>query len=372
MGIMRKKQVAVIDVESSKITAIVGEQGINKTFIIKAKYTYEYDGFSDGEFFDEEKLKAILLDAVNKLSVVMRKNLHTVYVGVPAAFTNLIVKNSQISFPKKKRIIESDVDALFDAAFVLGAEKDTLINRSAVVYELDDFRLLANPINSYSEILKGRLSFIVCKEYFMQKVVSVIKACGVNNVECISESLSRALYLLDAESRDRISVILDVGYISTTLSIIQGDGIVFEKSFGYGGGYITAALSEKFSLDFQVAEELKKKVNLCAISLSSSDYSEADDGSFYATEDVKNAVLKSLDMLCENVSDTFDECAFSIPEYVPLLITGGGISYLRGAKEHLSSRLEMPVKILTPSVPMMNSPSEATLLSLLNLALEQN
>ena len=45
---MQKKQAAVIDIGSSKITAIVGERGINKTFIIKAKYTYEYDGFADG------------------------------------------------------------------------------------------------------------------------------------------------------------------------------------------------------------------------------------------------------------------------------------------------------------------------------------
>ena len=158
---MQKKQAAIIDVGSSKITAILGEKGINKTFIIKAKYSYEYDGFADGVFFDVQKIKAILLDAVNKLSVVMHGGLNTLYVGVPSEFTSLTVKNSQISFQKKKKITAGDVDALFDAAFVVEAEKNTLINRSAIVYELDDFRLLANPINSYSETLKGKLSFIV-------------------------------------------------------------------------------------------------------------------------------------------------------------------------------------------------------------------
>ena len=52
------------------------------------------------------------------------------------------------------------MDALFEAAFVMASSKYTLINRSAIVYELDDFRRLANPVGSYSEILKGRLSFI--------------------------------------------------------------------------------------------------------------------------------------------------------------------------------------------------------------------
>ena len=43
---MQKKQVAVIDVGSSKITAIIGERGINKTFIIKGRYSFDYDGFA--------------------------------------------------------------------------------------------------------------------------------------------------------------------------------------------------------------------------------------------------------------------------------------------------------------------------------------
>ena len=49
---MQKKQVAVFDIGSSKVTAVIGERGINKTFVIKGRYSYEYDGFADGEFFD--------------------------------------------------------------------------------------------------------------------------------------------------------------------------------------------------------------------------------------------------------------------------------------------------------------------------------
>lgn len=367
---MQKRQAAVIDVGSSSITAIIGEQGLNKTFIVKAKYSYSYEGFSDGVFFEEDNVKEILIDVADKISQVMREKNFTVYVGVPSEFTALTVKSSQISFPKKKKIDEKDIDALFDAAFVISSRNSTLINRSAIVYELDDCRMLANPLGVSSEILKGKLSFIDCNEYFINIVVSVLKNSGIGNVECVSSSLARALYLLDAETRDRIAVILDVGYITTTLSVVQGDGILFEKTFAYGGGYITAALSEKFSLPFNAAEDLKRKVNIC--SLSSAEYVEVEDGKLFSSEDIKNSVLLSLDSLCENVADAFDEFGFSLPEYVPLYITGGGIAYLRGAKEHLSSRTGMPVYILTANIPMMDKPTESTILSLLNIALEQN
>lgn len=368
---MQKKEVAVIDVGSSKITAVVGERGINKTFIIKGRYSYDYDGFDDGVFFGVEKLKRVLIALTEDIKKTCRGTVETVYVGVPGEFTQVIVKDSQISFSKKKKISEDDVDTLFDAAFVLASNKYTLINRSAIVYELDDFRRLANPVGSFSEILKGRLSFIVCSNYFIEAVKPVIEAAGVKNVECVSSALAQALYLVDAETRDRIAVIADVGYITTTLNIVQGDGILYQKSFPYGGGYITAAITEKFSIDFDVAEKLKRKVNLSRINSGTYDLIDGENGEYYGLEDVKNTVNRSLDVLCENISSALENSGYTVPEYVPLMITGGGIAYIRGAKEHVSGRLGCAVEILSPKVPLMDKPTESAILSLMELALEQ-
>lgn len=367
---MQKKEVAMIDVGSSKITAVVGERGINKTFLIKGRYSYEYDGFEDGVFFDVDKLKKVLSRIADDIKSTSRGGADTVYVGVPGDFTKLYVRDSQISFSKKKKIQEEDVDDLFEAAFVMASSKYTLINRSAIVYELDDFRRLANPVGANSEILKGRLSFILCSNYFIEAVKPVLEDAGVKHVECVSSSLAQALYLVDAETRDRIAVIADVGYITTTFTIIQGDGLLYQKSFAYGGGYITAAITEKFSMEFELAEKLKRKVNLSSVN-GVYDLIDGENGEYYAVEDVKKAVLHSLDGLCESISNALESSGYVVPEYVPLMITGGGIAYIRGAKEHLSSRLGCAVEIIAPKVPLMDKPTESTVLSLMELALEQ-
>lgn len=369
---MQKKQVAVIDVGSSQITAVIGERGVNKTFVIKGKFSCDYDGFSDGEFFDKDKLNRILFDLSEKIVSVTRGKINTVYVGVPGEFTTLTVKDSQISFPKKKKITEEDLDTLFDGGFVLGSKKHTLINRSAIVYELDDFRRLANPVGAQSGILKGKLSFVVCDNKFLETVIPPIKAGGIQHVECVSSPLSEALYLVDPETRDRIAVIVDVGYIATTFTVVQGDGILYQKSFGYGGGYITAEISAKFDVDFSLAEKIKRKVNLSSLSTGGA-YSLIDcENEYYNAEEVKASVISSLDSLCESLSDAIDKFNFIIPDYVPLYVTGGGIAYIRGAKEHISNRLGMMVEVIAPKVPLMDSPTEASILSLLDLALEQN
>ena len=232
---MQKKQIAVIDVGSSKITALIGERGINKTFIIKARKDYAYDGYADGEFFDAAGVKRVLFSVAAFITNTVSKREIRVYVGVPGEFTKVTVKNSQISFSGKKRITETDIDALFDSAFVPASAKYSLINRSAIVYELDDYRRLANPIGATSEILKGTLSFIVCSNYFIEIVKNTLRAAGIDEVDCVSSSLAEVMYLLEPETRDRIVMLLDVGYISSTFTLVQGDGILYQRSFAYGG-----------------------------------------------------------------------------------------------------------------------------------------
>ncbi len=367
---MQKKKSAVLDIGSSKITVAIGERGVNRTFLIKARKEIEYDGYAGGEFLSIESLNRALFTA-KEFIFSSQKDVGMVYVGVPGAFTEVVVKDSQISFPKKKKITEEDVDLLFDAAFVIPSAKYTLINRSAVVYELDDYRRLANPVGSMSVILKGKLSFVLCSNYFIEMVKPVLSANGDFDVEFISTSLAEAMFLLEAETRDKTAMLVDVGYISTCFTLIQGDGILYQNSFDYGGGYITAVLAEKYELDFSDAEKLKRKINLTKDETGAFSLVEMD-GKYFPEDEVITLIKNSLDMLCENLSVSIDLSGYAIPEYVPLMITGGGIAYLRGAKEHVSSRVGAITEVIAPSVPMMNKPIESSILSLLDIVFEQN
>ncbi len=365
---MQKKQVAVLDVGSGKITAIVAERGLNKTFIIKSRNDFFYDGYVDGVFLNVDEFKSV----ISKATEFIRKsilNLDVLYVGVPGAFTEVVVKESQISFPRKKKITEEDVDVLFDSAFVPMSKKHTLINRSAVSYELNDYRRLPDPVGEVSEILKGKLSFILCSNYFIELVKSSVKlVCGAS-VEFVSVALAESMYLLSSEERDRIAILLDVGYISSTFSLIQGDGILFQNSFDYGGGYLTGAITETLDVDFDVAEDLKRNINLCKFDGGNFDLMHGTDGQIYTAETVRRAIICGLDTLCENILGSIEKSGFVIPEYVPIFITGGGITFLRGAKEHVSNRLCSTVYITKPQVPIGDKATDSSVLSILDLIL---
>ena len=54
---MNRKSVAALDVESSAVTALIGERGVNNTFVFKGIHTHPYDGFAEAEFFDVRGLQ---------------------------------------------------------------------------------------------------------------------------------------------------------------------------------------------------------------------------------------------------------------------------------------------------------------------------
>ena len=62
---MSRKSVAVLDVRSSEVTVVVGERGVNHTFVFKASKTEPYDGYDESAFFDTEQLSDAIFRAVS-------------------------------------------------------------------------------------------------------------------------------------------------------------------------------------------------------------------------------------------------------------------------------------------------------------------
>ena len=98
---MNRRSVAVLDVESSEVTVIIGERGVNNTFVFKGMKTEKYDGFADAEFFDSEKLSRAVSEALRCVELSCNDKIKEIYVGVPGEFLKVVTMRHMTSFPKK-------------------------------------------------------------------------------------------------------------------------------------------------------------------------------------------------------------------------------------------------------------------------------
>lgn len=369
---MRKNYVAVLDIRSSEVTSVIGERGVNNTFIIKSKYTCSYDGYADGELLDIPSFDSAVSEVIrNTLSSA--GGIKTFYVGVPGEFLKLVNTDSVLTFHSAKKIHRSDIQALGKMCTPPEESKWRTIRHSCLYYVLSDKRKVIDPIGAVSDSLQGKFCFLKCNNAFIACLMDIFKKfTGIQNINLIPMNFAEAMYLVEPENRDECAVLFDLGYISSTYSVICGNGLLFSESFSVGIGHVVFYLMSELDIPFEVASTFLSTINLNAKEKLNSIEQCIFEGKTYSfsTVNLRDKIREGLDGICE----TIEECRASFTgkniDGKPLLITGEGVKTIRGAMDHISGRLVKGVEITSPKVPYYDKPQFASLFSLLDMALQ--
>lgn len=368
---MFKRSVAVLEIGSKNVTCVIAQRGVNGTFIIKSVAEKKYDGFDGGKFFSKKSVSEAIMSVISETSKNVRMRISDLYVGVPGEFSTVRTQNHTLAFNRKKRIGEKEIRELYNW-FTLDKSSDYVITDvSAIYFELDDSRRVLHPQGAKTYKLTGYLSYMLCTKEFQHIVGNTCRTVGVKNIHYISESLAECDYLLNEQQKEYPRVLIDCGYLTTNVCVAYGGGVLFQKAFSYGGGYITASLIDAFDIGLDFAEKLKRTINLGFDVKSTQKYTVTlnDDFIVVPIEKANLTARAYLDELAGQISNLLTEWHIECDRNVPAALTGGGISYMRGAKELLASRLDSGIFIVVPPVPAMNLPDKSACLSLLDRAL---
>ncbi|MBE5744466.1 MAG: hypothetical protein E7358_07165, partial [Clostridiales bacterium] len=288
--------VATLNIGSADVTLTVAERSVNGAFFFRASETVKYYSYFDGEFYDIKRLEVEIIklfnDLINNSDV---SKISTVYVGVPGEFSKVISKNYKITFGKPKKITQADVCYLYDKAYQDDDTEYKIAHRSAVYYVLDNYKT-HEPIGKKAISLSARVSYGLVINHFVEVVNSILKKAGVTDVKYILQDYADARYLFTLSERDACKLLINVGYSTSSLSIVCGDGLLHSKAFPLGGGMISAYLSEGLECDYEIAEILKDKLNLGLNDNPTAKYlvSHQEFGEFSFSRTESNSIAKSV------------------------------------------------------------------------------
>ena len=366
------KYVSVLDFGSSKISVMIAESGINNTFNIRGTGEVEYAGFYNGSFVEPEKLYEAIANCILKAETNSGLKIEKLHIGVPAEFTFVECKNSSVAFNKKVKIGEQEIADLFSlASRDVKYENSTIISRSPIYFVLDDSRKVIDPKGEYSTRLSGLVSFVLADNKFIELIDGIFKNMGLREVEYVSASLAESMYLLDPQVRDSGAILIDVGYLTSSVAYVKGDGLMNLNQFSVGGGHISADLCQVLQISFKEAENLKRKVVLSLAATDSDFYEVTVNGNITpVSAKLANEIVSSrLDMIVELINRCLTKMKGN--SYLPIYITGGGICLLKGGKDYISKGIGENVEILSSKVPQLGKPTYSSVLGLLDLALKE-
>lgn len=368
---MRKNYVAVLDIRSSEITSVVGERGVNNTFIIKSKYTCAYDGYAEGEILDMDSFMSAISETVRS-TLASASGIKTFYVGIPGEFLKLVNTENVLTFQTAKKITKADLQTLSRMSTPPEEESWRTIRHSCLYYVLSDKRKIINPVGSVSDSIQGRFCFFKCSNAFIGCLMEAFKRFNdIQNINLIPSNFAEVMYLIEPERRDECALLFDLGYISSTYSIVCGNGLLFSESFSVGIGHVAFYLMSELEIPFEVASTFLSTVNLNAKETLTSMEECIFEGKTYSfsTVTLRDKIREGLDGICETLEECRQNFSGKNIDGKPLLITGEGVKTIRGAIDHISGRLVKNIEVISPKVPYYDKPHFASLLSLLDMAL---
>lgn len=376
---MKHESVAILDIRSGEINFLLGSKGVNGMFTLGGMHSEKYEGYVKEGFFDLQSFKDAVLRSA---STVLRNYNGTVaqlFVGVPSAFVSLRTIGNTITFQGKRKLTEQDVDELFNTAQAQLMQTGVCIRRSQMYFELgDNCRYFAEKdiYGVSTNLLKGALCFYFAEEEFCETVKSILAEFKFEQIHFLPSTLAQATYLIPEKKREGYAFLLDLGFLTSSISVLYGNGVVHEETFNCGVATVVVALMNALNVDYMVAEEILASADICGGNVPKDALWTTENGdNQFPVAQINDVIKCELDVLCEGVDFFFASkygakaaTGFTVN---PIGITGEGVDYIRGASEHISNRLNRRTEILKPEQPFRDKPENSSRLGLLALATEK-
>ena len=368
MGSLFTKDIAVLDVNSRLISAIVGSKRAQSVFGIKSLVEKQHQGYENGEWFDKDDTvdiaKSVLLDAMKSAESRTKK----LFIGVPAEFVTVVTKEVGIRLDRQRRVIDDDIDYLLKKGDDFDTDKYLTINTSAIYYSVNgDEKIYSDVRDMEATGVDACVSYMLCERSFVKTFDEVASSLGFTDVRYVATCWAECMSLLEKEQRDSVYMLIDIGYLSSSVCIAKGEGILEMKSFSMGGAHICADIYEALDVPFDMAEEAKRLVD---INLNYNDEAVlvGDGENVVYAADACEIAKNRLDVVADVISDIFKEIEEDAPSYVPVYLTGEGVASMRGAKKYLSEQLGKNIEVVTPKLPGFVKPDDCSKASLLVMA----
>ncbi len=370
-----KSTIAAIDFGTSKIVTLISETSGNQRCDIVGAGIAAYEGYIDGEWNNPVVLNDAILQSISEAESQARRKLREINVGVPGEFTRVYVVEASVTIQgADPRVSPKHVEKIFNEADKqLSPVRGVVVHRSPAWFMVDGGKKTLEPVGMKGSELKALVSFVVADTFFLDDVMARLRDLNIAVSGFFSSCTGEAMLYLLEEDRDRTAILIDIGYTSTDVMVVEGDAVIYQKSMPVGGGHIAADIAEGLSIPMTSAEQIKREY-VYGVSGKGQSYDVSlgegvKQESF--TQDAVAAVLEPrVDEISDMVKTALEESGIKPGNWSTIFLTGGGLALNRGGRDYLSGRLGKPVRETVKRTIKLSSPIYASAMGLMDLIID--
>ncbi|MDN5317191.1 MAG: cell division protein FtsA [Thermoanaerobacterium sp.] len=352
-----------IDIGTSKVCTIIGQCDKNGELRIIGIGMYPCNGMKKGVVVDIETTAFSIKKSIEQAERMANQKVTSVYIKIPGGLTEIYRNKGLVAVTRDdKEITNQDVERVLQAAKIMALPSDKqIIELIPIEYIVDGYGEIKDPVGMAGIRLEVDAAIVTGSLTAVQNMEKCVKKAGYNMSGIIVEPLATAEAIMTKDEKELGAALVDIGAGVTDIAVFKSGNLVYTGMIPVGGNHITNDLSIGLKISFEEAEIIKKKygsvvkiedndetVKIANIANHSSQDTRLND----IIDIIEARVSEILTMVYEEMknSNVIDLVSTNI------VITGGGITFIKGTLDLAESILGKNVRLGLPNAIGVSTP----------------
>ena len=378
-----KEKVFALDIGTRSVIGIVAEQDDDGQMKIIATHRLEHTSRAmlDGQIHDVPQVAEVIIRVKNALAEQVGELKSAAIAAAGRALYTMTAEATQ----EINGVITDEIQSSLNFAAVqlaqaqLTAEKKIdakiyyCVGFSIISYELDGIRL-KSLVGQRGKVAKTKVIATFLPRQVVDSMQTALHYAGLEVRALTLEPIAAINVLVPPSMRHLNIVLVDIGAGTSDVAITKNGSVIAYGMVPLAGDEVTEAISQRFLLDFNVAEEIKRK----ATNGEGATFNDILGRPYNLTaEEIIMPINEHVVMIANAIARTILELNGNDPPQALLLVGGGALSpnlnklvaeALNMPEDHVAVRKPDKVEGIKNIPAALQSPDAATPLGILKVA----
>ncbi|MDI6602439.1 MAG: cell division protein FtsA [Thermoanaerobacteraceae bacterium] len=345
-----------IDIGTSKICTIISQMNKNGEVEIRGVGVSPCSGLRKGVVVDIDETVKSIKNSVNQAEHMANVEVKKVFINIAGGHASFVKNKGIIAVTgENKEITKHDIERVIEAAKVIAIPADKeIIDVIPIQYIIDGYDEIRDPIGMIGIRLEVDANIVISSTTSVENLTRCIRKANLEVGGIIVSPLAESEVLLSKDEKELGVCILDVGAGTTDISVFKEGTIVYSKLLPVGGDHITNDIAVGLKVSLTEAERLKRQYGFAM-----SDMVDEDEEININVIGSQSPVKVKVKEICEIIEARIHEIIMLTNKNLiesglkssistGVVLTGGGLSQIKGSIELSKKILNLPVRIGSP------------------------
>ncbi len=257
---MKNRIVAGLDLGTTKVCAVIAEQGDDKTTVLGFGVSPS-EGLSRGLVANIAKTAEAIKEAVEVASNRAGIEVTELNVGVAGEHISSLRHRNYVTISNaEKEITQDDLDRLKNDVRTIRIPSDRqILHIIPEEFFVDHQGGIESPIGMCGSRLEAVNHVVLASTPAMQNINRSVERAGFKVKDYVLQPIASSESVLDENEKDLGTVLIDIGGGTTDVAVFHDKTIKHTKVIGVAGSQVTNDIRESLGIVTAEAEKLKKE-----------------------------------------------------------------------------------------------------------------